>query len=492
MRDDEWLEAPMTPTIRHETAADHEAVGQVNRLAFGQEDEAGIVDALREGGYARLSLVAEVDGRVVGHILFSDLPILTDGGTVPALSLAPMAVLPEFQKRGIGSALVEKGLEVCRGAGHRIVVVLGHTHFYPRFGFSAKLAAPLSSPFGGREAWMALELAPGALGGVTGWVQYPLPFGAGVQVRPVYRPDADEWVRMRTALWPDDGVEHGDDVAAFFATGTFRWSEARLPWKVLVAERPAGGLCGFVEASICPFAEDCTTRPVGYVEGWFVDPDLRRQGIGRKLVMTAEEWAAIHGCKEMASDILLENAVSHVAHKAVGFEESGCLVHFRKRLHGSQGEASPFQLLQVRTEQVDLVAPLFDAYREFYGQPHDPEGARRFLAERLRRGESVIYAVVENGRAQGFTQLYPSFSSVSMRPIWILNDLFVAEGARRRGVAFRLLRAARDHALRTCAARLALSTAITNTTAQALYERDGWRRDTVFFHYEYVLPREAR
>jgi putative acetyltransferase len=327
---------PMTPTIRDETAADREAVRNVNRLAFGRDDEAKIVDALREGGYSRVSLVAEVEGRVVGHILFSDLPILTDGGTVPALSLAPMAVLPECQRRGIGSALVQKGLEVCRGAGHRIVVVLGHPHFYPRFGFSAELARPLSSPFGGREAWMALELVPGSLGGVAGWGRYPPPFGVGVQVRPAYRPDGDEWVRMRTALWPDGGeAGHAEEVADFFSTRTFSSSGSVLPWKVLVAERPAGGLCGFVEASIRPYVEGCATRPVGYVEGWYVDPDVRRQGVGRKLVEVAERWAVAQGCKEMASDALLENAASHDAHKALGFEESERLVHFRKRLQGS-------------------------------------------------------------------------------------------------------------------------------------------------------------
>jgi putative acetyltransferase len=326
---------------RLETAADHEAIRHVNRLSFGRDDEAGIVDALRSGGYAHVSLIAEVNGEVVGHILFSDLPILTDNGTIPALSLAPMAVLPEYQKQGIGSALVRKGLEVCRDQGHRIVVVLGHAHFYPRFGFSAKRAEPLSSPFGGHDSWMALELVPGALEGIRGWVLYPPPFGIGVQIRPVYRPDQDEWVRMRTALWPDDGAsEHAEEVAAFFANNTFRWSESLLSWKIFVAERPAGGLCGFVEASIRAHVDGCSTHPVGYVEGWYVDPAVRRQGIGRKLAEAAERWAAMQGCKEMASDAHLMNTVSHAAHKALGFEETERLVHFRKALSDSHDEVA--------------------------------------------------------------------------------------------------------------------------------------------------------
>jgi putative acetyltransferase len=168
----------MDVVIRPETATDRDAIRHVNRLAFGQDAEGRLVDALRDGGHVRLSLVAETAGRVVGHILFSDLPVITRAGTVPALALAPMAVLPDFQNQGIGSALVRRGLEMCRQQGHRIVVVLGHPHFYPRFGFSPKLAAPLESPFSGGDSFMAVELVPGALEGVTGRVQYPPPFAA--------------------------------------------------------------------------------------------------------------------------------------------------------------------------------------------------------------------------------------------------------------------------------------------------------------------------
>jgi putative acetyltransferase len=168
----------MNLLIRPETAADYDAIRHVNRLAFGQDAEARLVDALRDGSYVRASLVAEKDGQVVGHILFSDLPIVTEAGTVPALALAPMAVLPEFQNQGIGSALVRRGLEVCKEQGHRIVVVVGHPHFYQRFGVSSKMAARLDSPFSGRGSFMAVELMPGALKGVTGLVQYPLPFNA--------------------------------------------------------------------------------------------------------------------------------------------------------------------------------------------------------------------------------------------------------------------------------------------------------------------------
>jgi putative acetyltransferase len=162
--------------IRLETTEDYAAIREINRQAFGQEDEGLLVEALREQGYARLSLVAVEGDHPIGHILFSDLPIVTPERTVPALSLAPLAVIPSHQRRGIGSALVRRGLEACAEQGHTIVIVLGHPWFYPRFGFSAALARPLRSPFP-RDAFMAVELVPGALAGVVGEVRYRPPFG---------------------------------------------------------------------------------------------------------------------------------------------------------------------------------------------------------------------------------------------------------------------------------------------------------------------------
>ena len=134
------------------------------------------MDALRAQGYARVSLVAESDAEVVGHILFSEITIQTESGLVPVLSLAPMSVLPELQNTGVGSRLVREGLDRCRQLGYGIVFVLGHPAYYPRFGFSAALAAPLDAPFSG-ESFMALELVPGALEGLRGTVEYSPPFG---------------------------------------------------------------------------------------------------------------------------------------------------------------------------------------------------------------------------------------------------------------------------------------------------------------------------
>ena len=136
--------------------------------------------------------------------------------------------------------------------------------------------------------------------------------------------------------------------------------------------------------------------------------------------------------------------------------------------------------------ELDAAAPLFDAYRQFYGQRSDVAAARAFLDERLRRDESVIFLAVEDkelGEALGFTQLYPSFSSVSLKRLWILNDLFVGPNVRRGGVGRRLLDRAREWAIETGAKGLVLATAVDNSKARALYESCGWKQDDEFHHY---------
>jgi putative acetyltransferase len=164
------------PVICEETPKDYEAIGNLNRLAFGGNEEAELVDRLRSTGFVVVSLVAIENGEIVGHILFSELPIETDQGGIDAVSLAPMAVHPKWQRQGVGSALLWQGLEICRELGKSIVVVLGHPQYYPRFGFSAELAKDLHGPFSG-EAWMALELKKGALDNVKGTVRYSKAFG---------------------------------------------------------------------------------------------------------------------------------------------------------------------------------------------------------------------------------------------------------------------------------------------------------------------------
>jgi len=165
--------------IRPERPEDRDAVFEVNRLAFGQENEARLVDALRQSSafIPQLSLVALDRSEVVGHILFTRITVEGGSQTHDALALAPMAVLPLFQKRGIGSALVRRGLEEARGLGHPVVIVLGHPGYYPRFGFVPAQPLGILSPFEApSEAFMALELQPGALLGIQGVVKYPPEF----------------------------------------------------------------------------------------------------------------------------------------------------------------------------------------------------------------------------------------------------------------------------------------------------------------------------
>jgi aminoglycoside 6'-N-acetyltransferase I len=144
-------------------------------------------------------------------------------------------------------------------------------------------------------------------------------------IRHATQSDLAEWLRMRSRLWPDCPIEdHQSEMQEQLNDPAHN--------AVFVVERNADQLGGFLEASLRPFVEDCHTSPVGYLEGWYVDVDLRQQGLGGELVKAAEQWASVQGCHEMASDCELDNNVSLKAHLALGYAETGRLIHFRKFL----------------------------------------------------------------------------------------------------------------------------------------------------------------
>lgn len=141
-----------------------------------------------------------------------------------------------------------------------------------------------------------------------------------MKIREVRRDEKQAYQRMRLDLWPDCSDADIDP-----------WLDAP-DSTTFVAERPDGTLCGFVEVGTRKYAEGCETSPVGYVEGWWVDEDVRRTGLGRALLTAAEDWARGMGYTEMGSDALLDNTVSHASHRACGYEEVVRLVTFRKSL----------------------------------------------------------------------------------------------------------------------------------------------------------------
>jgi aminoglycoside 6'-N-acetyltransferase I len=150
------------------------------------------------------------------------------------------------------------------------------------------------------------------------------------KVRPALSSDLNELARMCELLWPDASAEeHARERDAILSSGKF----GTLPGEILVSYEEHGALTGFIEVGLRSHADGCDfTRPVGYVEGWFVHEPFRSQGVGRELMRAAEDWARAHGCVEMASDALILNEGSQRAHQALGFEVVDRCVHFRKSL----------------------------------------------------------------------------------------------------------------------------------------------------------------
>jgi putative acetyltransferase len=164
--------------IRPESEADQSAIRGVNMAAFETSVEANLVEALRGKALQLVSLVAEVDGATVGHILFSPV-LLAEHPQLKVMGLGPMAVAPRHQRKGVGSALVREALEQCRQLGYRAVVVLGHPEYYPRFGFVPASKFAIRSEYDVPEnVFMIAELEAGALRGVSGLIRYDAAFAS--------------------------------------------------------------------------------------------------------------------------------------------------------------------------------------------------------------------------------------------------------------------------------------------------------------------------
>ncbi|MBU2009665.1 MAG: N-acetyltransferase [Chloroflexi bacterium] len=169
------------PAIRPEAPEDISAIHHVNKQVFGRENEAKLVDKLRNRGVLTISLVAVQDSEIVGHIAFSPVIVETGRSSFEAITLAPLVVLPAYQRKGIGSQLVGAGLEECRHLGHEIVVLVGHPDYYPRFGFVRAKTKGLECEFEvPNEAWMVLVLRGHALAGRRGTVRFQPEFKEAV------------------------------------------------------------------------------------------------------------------------------------------------------------------------------------------------------------------------------------------------------------------------------------------------------------------------
>lgn len=186
-----------------------------------------------------------------------------------------------------------------------------------------------------------------------------------MNIRSISNADEREWLRMRSALWPGPGSEaHPEEIGRYLS------GEASEPQEVLVAEASPGHLVGFAELSIRPCAEGCLTSRVGYLEGWYVDPEWRRRGVGRELVLAALSWARAQRCTEFASDTALDNEDSQRAHRALGFEEVGRAVCYRMSLGAPAADADA-------TASPTAPGPT--------GQPEPPSPPPPGVAEKPRR-----------------------------------------------------------------------------------------------------------
>ena len=294
-----------------------------------------------------------------------------------------------------------------------------------------------------------------------------------VEVRHVTPGDGDAWLQMRCALWPEgDSAAHGAEIARFFA------GRLHEPLAVLMAVDRTGDPLGFAELSIRRYAEDCETDRVAYLEGWYVVPDARRQGVGRALVEAAFGWAVERGCTEFASDALLDNETSARAHTAVGFDETVLIRCFKKLLDPTRSTAPPTPVVAhertvIRAAVVSDAEAMAGLVSEL-GYPTSPSQMRSRLEAILPdAGYSTLIALVDT-RVAGFigTIVRPSYEADGL--FGQIMALVVAPNHRRRGVGQSLLASAEGLLARRGVQVVVVTSGNHRADAHAFYEKNGY------------------
>ena len=298
-----------------------------------------------------------------------------------------------------------------------------------------------------------------------------------MEARPVRPKERAEWLRLRRALWPDaDPDELSREMEQLLHSRRH---------STFVVTRPDGGLAGVLEASLRDVAEGCSTTPVGYVEGWYVDPDVRRRGIGRRLMAVAEAWARSQGCREIASDSILDNVAGHAAHRAIGYVEVERAVHFRKAL--AERIATLDENAADENLVVTVAAPTDDDLRAIE-QGLD----RHAIASGIEPGNHAPLAVIlrhpERGTVGGLIA-DTVWGWLQVKQLWIADEL------RHRSFGRKLLLLAEAEAVRRGCHHALLDTF--DFQALPFYEKEGYSvfgrlEDFPRGHVRYFVAKELR
>ena len=223
-------------------------------------------------------------------------------------------------------------------------------------------------------------------------------------IRPLHPTETEQWLRLRRKLWPDTPIStHLAEMEAMLADPE--------QYAVFVSADDEGRLRGFVEVSLRSHAEGCATRPVGYIEGWFVDESARGRGIGRALIAAAEEWARAHGCRELASDADIRNEAGQQAHRALGFEEVGRNVHYRRAI-SLPPEAEP-TIASAPAREERLPVPALAVGVDLIAVPRVERALERHGERFLRRVFTPAEVIYSRGRAPELAARFAAKEAVS-------------------------------------------------------------------------------